>query len=33
MAKRTDWGRLLAPASYNPLPSEEPKSLVRVPDF
>jgi NodT family efflux transporter outer membrane factor (OMF) lipoprotein len=33
MAKRTNWGGLLAPASYNPLPSEEPKSLVRVPDW
>jgi NodT family efflux transporter outer membrane factor (OMF) lipoprotein len=33
MAKRTDWGTLLAPASYNPLPSAEPKSLVRPPDW
>jgi outer membrane protein TolC len=33
MAKRTNWGKLLAPASYNPLPSEEPKSLIRLPDW
>jgi NodT family efflux transporter outer membrane factor (OMF) lipoprotein len=33
MAKRTNWGELLAPASYNPLPSEEPKSLIRAPDW
>ncbi len=33
MAKRTHWGKLLAPASYNPLPSEEPKSLIRLPDW
>ena len=33
MAKRTGWGKLLAPASYNPLPSEEPKSLIRLPDW
>jgi NodT family efflux transporter outer membrane factor (OMF) lipoprotein len=33
MAKRTNWGKLLAPALYNPLPSEEPKSLVRFPDW
>jgi outer membrane protein TolC len=33
MGKRTDWGGLLAPASYNPLPSEEPRSLVRPPDW
>lgn len=33
MAKRTDWGKLLAPASYNPSPSEEPKSPVRLPDW
>ncbi|HVP81309.1 MAG TPA: transporter, partial [Thermodesulfobacteriota bacterium] len=33
MAKRTNWGKLLAPASYNPLPPEEPKSLIRVPDW
>jgi len=33
MAKRTNWGELLAPASYYPLPSEEPKSLIRAPDW
>jgi len=33
MARRTNWGKLLAPASYNPLPSEEPKSLIRPPDW
>lgn len=33
MAKRTSWGKLLAPASYNPLPAEEPKSLIRLPDW
>ena len=33
MAKRTSWGKLLAPASYNPPVSEEPKSLIRPPDW
>jgi NodT family efflux transporter outer membrane factor (OMF) lipoprotein len=33
MAKRTNWGKLLAPASYNPFPSEAPKSLIRLPDW
>jgi len=33
MAKRTGWGKLLAPTSYNPLPAEEPKSLIRFPDW
>jgi len=33
MAKRTNWGKLLAPVSYNPLPPEEPKSLIRAPDW
>jgi NodT family efflux transporter outer membrane factor (OMF) lipoprotein len=33
MAKRTHWGKLLAPAIYNPLPSEKPKSLIRLPDW
>ena len=31
MAKRTNWGNLLAPASYNPPASEEPKSNIRPP--
>jgi len=33
MAKRTNWGKLLRPYSYNPLPSEEPKSPIRLPDW
>jgi outer membrane protein TolC len=33
MAKRTNWGKLLAPATYNPPASEEPKSLIRLPDW
>jgi len=33
MAKRTNWGKLLAPPSYNPPPSEEPKSNIRLPDW
>ena len=33
MANRTRWGSLLAPASYNPLPSQEPQSLIRFPDW
>jgi outer membrane protein TolC len=33
MAKRTNWGKLLAPATYNPPPGEEPKSLIRPPDW
>jgi len=33
MAKRTNWGKLLKPPSYNPLPSEEPKSPIRLPDW
>jgi NodT family efflux transporter outer membrane factor (OMF) lipoprotein len=33
MEKRTHWGRLLAPASYNPPASEEPKSTIRLPDW
>jgi outer membrane protein TolC len=33
MAKRTNWGKLLAPASYNPPVFEEPKSLIRLPDW
>ncbi len=33
MAKRTHWGKLLAPASYQPPASEEPKPLIRLPDW
>ncbi len=33
MAARTNWGNLLAPASYNPPDSEMPKSLIRLPDW
>ena len=33
MARRTNWGGLLAPASYNPSPSAEPESGVRLPDW
>jgi len=33
MAKRTDWGELLAPASYNPPVLTEPKSSIRPPDW
>jgi len=33
MAKRTNWGKLLTPASNNPLPPEKPKSLIRLPDW
>ncbi len=33
MAKRTNWGKLLAPATYNPPAGEEPKSLIRPPDW
>jgi len=33
MAKRTGWGKLLAPASYNLPPTEEPKSPIRLPDW
>jgi NodT family efflux transporter outer membrane factor (OMF) lipoprotein len=33
MARRTHWNSLLAPASYNPLPTEEPKYLIRLPDW
>ena len=33
MSKRTNWGKLLAPSSHNPLPSEEPKSPIRLPDW
>lgn len=33
MAKRTNWGKLLAPALYNPPASEQPKPLIRSPDW
>jgi NodT family efflux transporter outer membrane factor (OMF) lipoprotein len=33
MAKRTNWGKLLAPALYHPPASEGPKSLIRAPDW
>ncbi|MGZ3513965.1 MAG: efflux transporter outer membrane subunit [Thermodesulfobacteriota bacterium] len=33
MAKRTNWGKLLRPSSYNPLPSEESKGSIRLPDW
>ncbi len=33
MAKRTDWGELLAPASYNPPVLTGPKPLIRPPDW
>jgi len=33
MAKRTGWGKLLAPASYNLSPEEESKPSIRLPDW
>jgi NodT family efflux transporter outer membrane factor (OMF) lipoprotein len=33
MAKRTHWGKLLAPPSYISPVSEEPKPLIRLPDW
>jgi NodT family efflux transporter outer membrane factor (OMF) lipoprotein len=33
MARRTNWGKLLAPASYNLPAPEKPKSLIRLPDW
>jgi outer membrane protein TolC len=33
MAKRTNWGKLLAPAVYNPAVPEKPESLIRAPDW
>ncbi len=33
MAKRTDWGALLAPASYNPPVLTEPKTTIRPPEW
>jgi NodT family efflux transporter outer membrane factor (OMF) lipoprotein len=33
MARRTNWGKLLAPATYNLPAPEKPKSLIRPPDW
>jgi NodT family efflux transporter outer membrane factor (OMF) lipoprotein len=33
MTKRTNWGKLLTPASYNLAPSEEPKPFISLPDW
>ncbi len=33
MAKRTNWGALLAPASYKQLAPEERKSEIRLPEW
>jgi NodT family efflux transporter outer membrane factor (OMF) lipoprotein len=33
MAQRTNWGKLLSPAAYNPPASGIPQSLIRVPDW
>jgi NodT family efflux transporter outer membrane factor (OMF) lipoprotein len=33
MAKRTNWGNLLAPASYNPPAGKSPESSIRLPDW
>ncbi len=33
MRKRTNWGGLLAPASYNPPASQKPESNIRPPDW
>jgi NodT family efflux transporter outer membrane factor (OMF) lipoprotein len=33
MSKRTNWGKLLAPASYIPSAAEEVKSVIRLPDW
>jgi NodT family efflux transporter outer membrane factor (OMF) lipoprotein len=33
MAKRTDWGSLLAPSAYNPPIDREPEDSVRAPDW
>src|SRR5262249_968464 len=33
MRQRTNWGRLLAPATYNLPPSREPESAPRFPDW
>jgi NodT family efflux transporter outer membrane factor (OMF) lipoprotein len=33
MARRTDWGQLLAPSSYNPPSDQKPDGRVRLPDW
>ncbi|MBM4273836.1 MAG: efflux transporter outer membrane subunit [Deltaproteobacteria bacterium] len=33
MAARTNWGKLLAPAAHTPPPPEQPRSLIRAPDW
>jgi hypothetical protein len=33
MAKRTNWGKMLAPAAHNPPDSEEAKPTIRLPDW
>ncbi len=33
MEKRTNWGGLLAPASYNPPAGKSPESTTRLPDW
>ncbi len=33
MAKRINWGRLLEPAAHTPPPPDQPKTLVRPPDW
>ncbi len=33
MAKRTNWGKLLAPLPYHSTAAEEPKSLIRAPEW
>jgi outer membrane protein TolC len=33
MANRTNWGKLLSPATYHPPVSEKPGSLIRSPDW
>jgi NodT family efflux transporter outer membrane factor (OMF) lipoprotein len=33
MAARTNWGKLLTPAAHTPPPPEQPRSLIRPPDW
>jgi hypothetical protein len=33
MTMRTDWGKLLAPAAYNPSIEKKPEARVRAPDW